>query len=348
MLLVRRVATRHHALGRSLLSTKVVITARPFPQTISRLEEVADSVAWNNAIEPWTDDELHRHGANADALLCFMTDSVDRSLLNACPNLRVIACALKGFDNFDVDECRRRGVAVTAVPDLLTAPTAELAIALALGLGRRLREGDALVRGRLFRGWRPTLYGNGLAGTSVGILGYGAVGRAVAMRLTGFETQQLRYYDVTNALGSSDPTTGASPVSLDELVASSEVLFVCTPLTPCTRHMIDATLLSRMKPGCLLINVSRGSCVSEAAVADALEAGALGGYAADVFEFEDWALAARPEAVEPRLCSHERTLLTPHLGSAVGNVRLQIELAAAEEIVRHLRGEPLRHRVNRS
>ena len=115
-----------------------------------------------------------------------MTDRVDMDLLDSSPNLKLIACALKGYDNFDLTACKARGVALTAVPDLLTAPTAELAVGLTLNLGRHLLSGDGLVRSGEFDGWRPQLYGTGLAGSTVGILGFGAVGRAVAQRLAAF------------------------------------------------------------------------------------------------------------------------------------------------------------------
>ena len=220
-------------------------------------------------------------------------------------------------------------------------------MALTLGLGRHVLPGDCYVRAGRFEGWRPTLYGIGLAGSVVGILGFGAVGRAVAARLAGFDVGSLLYADPQVAPAAVERSLGARHVAggVEELLAVSDVLVVCTPLTRGTQHLLNGMRLRQAKAGLLLVNVSRGSCVCEEAVADALDAGILGGYAADVFEFEDWALPDRPREVTPRLRAHERTLFTPHLGSAVTAVRERIELEAAEQIVRLAHGLPLDGRV---
>lgn len=144
---------------------KVVVTNGAFDETYEHLQRHVDVVR-NESTEPWTRKELINHAHDAHAILAFMTDSCDRAMLDACPNLELVACALKGFDNFDIDLCAERGVAA-AVPDLLTEPTAELAILLALALGRRLLEGNEKVRSGAFKGWRPTLYGSGLSGSMV-------------------------------------------------------------------------------------------------------------------------------------------------------------------------------------
>ncbi len=278
--------------------------------------------------------------AAADAMMAFMPDRVDQAFLAAAPRLKVIACALKGFDNFDVAACTRAGVWVSIVPDLLTAPTAELAIGLALGLGRHLREGDGFVRSGAFQGWRPVLYGTGLAGSTVAILGLGRLGSAIAARLAGFGCRLIGHDEAA-----AGPATVA-PVGLAEALSEADLVIVALPLTDGTRHMIDARALARMKPGALLVNVGRGSTVDEAAVADALCAGRLGGYAADVFALEDWALDDRPRAIDPRLLAHPRTLFTPHLGSAVTQVRAEIAMAAALNIADALAGRHPRDAVN--
>jgi phosphonate dehydrogenase len=284
--------------------------------------------------------EVMRRAAAADAMMAFMPDSVDAAFLAAAPRLKVIACALKGFDNFDVTACTRAGVWVSIVPDLLTAPTAELAIGLALGLGRHLREGDAFVRSGAFQGWRPALYGSGLAGATVAILGLGRLGGAIAARLAGFGCRLIGH-----DAAAGGPAT-VTRMGLEEALAEADQVIVALPLTGGTRHVIDAAALARMKPGALLVNVGRGSTVDEAAVADALAAGRLGGYAADVFALEDWALADRPRAIDPRLLAHPRTLFTPHLGSAVARVREEIAMAAALNIADALAGRRPRDAVN--
>ncbi|WP_201451762.1 NAD(P)-dependent oxidoreductase [Rhodovarius lipocyclicus] len=310
-----------HATVRAYLATFAEITENPGP-------------------EPWPLEEILRRAAAAEGLLAFMTDHVDAAFLEACPALRVIACALKGTDNFDLRACRARGVAVSFVPDLLTAPTAELTVGLMIALGRHLLEGDALVRSGGFAGWRPALYGAGLDGAEVGILGMGAIGQAIAQRLRGFGCR-IAYADQCRPDAAREAEFGIVFSDADAIIARSDWLILALPLTPQTRHRIDRTALRRMRPGAMLINPARGSLVEEAAVAEALENGTLGGYAADVFEMEDWALATRPRSIDTRLLAHPRTLFTPHLGSAVGRVRQAIEMHAAEDLAAFFAGRPM-------
>ncbi|HCD84363.1 MAG TPA: hydroxyacid dehydrogenase, partial [Agrobacterium sp.] len=164
---------------------KTVVTNWVHPEILEVLKEVGPVVA-NTTRQPWSREEIVSHAKDADAMVAFMTDHVDEAFLAACPDLKLISCALKGADNFDVDACRRMGVAVSIVPDLLTAPTAELAIGLTIALGRNILLGDRSIRSSGFDGWRPELYGTGLDGSTVGIVGMGAVGQAIAHRLKGF------------------------------------------------------------------------------------------------------------------------------------------------------------------
>jgi phosphonate dehydrogenase len=293
-----------------------VVTQQVFPQTIELLSAHAEVTIGPPA-------------RNADALMVFMPDSLDEAFLRECPNLRIVAGALKGCDNFDVAACTRLGIWFTIVPDLLSEPTAELALTLMLGLSRNVLPGDRLIRSGEFRGWRPILYGTGLAGSTVGIIGFGAVGRALARMLQGFSCR-VQYYDPS--------VDGSTPLNV--LLASSNFVLPLLPLTAETLHLLGRDALAAMKHGSYLINVSRGSVVDEEAVADALEAGYLAGYAADTFEMEDWARPDRPREISPRLLRlTDRTLFTPHLGSAVASARLEIELAAANNILQALRGE---------
>jgi phosphonate dehydrogenase len=318
---------------------RIVVSNWVHDDALARLAAI-DEVDANRAREPWSRAELAERVAPADALLAFMTDHVDADFLAACPRLKVIACALKGADNFDVEACTAAGVWVTIVPDLLTEPTAELAVALALGLGRRLREADALMRAGTFAGWRPILYGIGLDRSVVGIVGLGAVGSAIARRLAGFGCCLLGV-DPGRAV-----PPGVARCDLVTALVTSDYLILAVPLAADTFHLIGRDALGRVKGGALLVNVGRGSVVDEAAVADALANGTLGGYAADVFEMEDWARPDRPRTIEPRLLSHPRTLFTPHLGSAVDRVRRDIALQAADDIADALCGRAPRHAVN--
>jgi phosphonate dehydrogenase len=268
-----------------------------------------------------------------------MNDRIDAEFVASCPRLKIVACALKGADNFDLESITAVGIWLSVVPDLLTEPTAELAVGLAIALGRELRAGDALVRSGSFDGWRPVLYGTGLDQSTVAIVGMGAVGQAIACRLAGFGCQIL-------GVDPSGTMRGVERRELSAALPVADFLILAAPLAATTRHLIGKAALARMKSGALLINVGRGSVVDENAVADALETGALGGYAADVFEFEDWALPDRPIAVDPRLRAHPRTVFTPHLGSAVDRVRREIAMRAADNVADVLGGRAPRDAAN--
>ncbi len=309
-------------------SARVVVTNRVFADVRARLDALGP-VAANDGVEPWSAARVAQEAGAAEALLAFMTDRVDADLLDACPRLRIVACALKGYDNIDVAACAARGVMVSIVPDLLTEPTAELAVALTLAQTRPLITGDARVRAGL-QGWRADLYGRGLDGATVGILGLGRVGLATARRLAGFGCSlvgfDLREVDDASRLGIAQG-------QLETVLATSDVVIVALPLTADTLHLVGRARLAALRPGAHVVNVGRGSVVDEAAVAAALEAGQLGGYAADVFELEDWARSDRPRAIpESLLAQRDRTVFTPHLGSAVRQVRHAIEMRAVDNI----------------
>src|SRR5262245_15352607 len=314
---------------------KIVVTSRVFPDTIEFLSADGD-VEPNQTDEPLARDEVLRRTRDAQALLAFMPDAVDETFLDLCPDLRVIACALKGADNFDAEACRRRGVWLTVVPDLLTEPTAELAIGLAITLGRHVVAADRTVRAGGFRGWRPRFYGTSLDGSTVAVLGAGNVGRAIARKLFGFACSIL----MVDVRADAELPPHVRRASRDDAVAAADFVFLAMPLDAGTLHVVDRPLLARFKQGALLINPARGSLVDEGAVAEALAAGRLGGYAADVFEFEDWRRPDRPASVDSRLLREStRTVFTTHLGSAVTSVRRAIELAGAASIRAVLRGE---------
>lgn len=297
------------------------------------------TVVANPDREPWPADELARRAADADALIAFMTERIDDDFLAQCPGLRIVAAALKGYDNFDVAACTRRGVWLTIVDDLLTSPTAELTVGLMIALARHVTTGDRLLRAGGFAGWRPTLYGGTLDGAVVGLIGAGAVGRTIAKRLAGFDCD-LRYHDRHRLPPEVERQLNLHHRPLRELVRHSDFLVLALPLTPATQYLVNAELLRQVKPGSYLVNPARGSLVDEEAVADALDAGWLAGYAADTFEMEDWARSDRPAAVAARLRTPDaRTVLTPHLGSAVASVRRDIALAAADNVLQCLAGE---------
>ncbi len=324
---------------------RVVITSWVHQEVIQLLEQSCEVIP-NNEREPLPHEEILRRTQDAHALMVFMTDSIDDDFLGACPNLKIVAAALKGYDNFDVDSCTRRGIWFTIVPDLLTIPTAELAVGLLIGLTRKMLDGDRFVRAGHFRGWRPKLYGTGLAGRPLGIVGMGALGRAVAKRLAGFD-MELLYTDKLPLAEDAERAWGLSRVSLDSLLGQSDFVLLSVPLTADTFHLVDERALAKMKPGSFLVNVGRGPVVDERAVASALQSGHLAGYAADVFEFEDWVRKDRPTCIPPSLMETSGTFFTPHLGSAVDDARRKIALEAARNILQAFQGTRPDGAINR-
>ncbi len=319
----------------------VVLTNRTFDETRTLLSAHVRLIG-NARVEPWSRDELIANCSEASGIMAFMTDFIDADFLAACPKLQVIGAALKGYDNIDIEAATKRNVRVTIIPDLLTRPTAELAVGLMLSLGRNIAKGDRGIRQSGFAGWRPELYGTAIGGSRVGLVGFGAVGRSIARILSGFGCQMLAF--------DAHPDEAAANVSItpfDELIGTSDYVVLCLPLTDKTTSVINAETIRQMKPGALLVNPARGSLVDEAAVADALESGQLGGYAADVFECEDWARSDRARNIDPRLTQPgARTVLTPHIGSAVTQIRKEIELAAARCILDALQGREPEYTIN--
>lgn len=317
---------------------KVVLTHWVHPQVIEFLNQSCDVLA-NTSRDTLPREEILRRAADAEGLMVFMPDAIDAAFLDACPQLKVIAGALRGYDNFDVAACRNRHIWFTIVPELLAAPTAELTVGLLLGLARRMLVGDAQVRSGGFAGWRPVLYSPGLLHKTLGIVGMGKLGRALAQRLSGFE-MTLLYTDPVRLPVQLEQHWQITAVDFETLLCTSDYVVLMTPLQASTFHLLNRESIARMKPGSMVVNPARGSVVDERAIADALASGQLGGYAADVFEMEDWARPDRPLRIEPRLLQdREHTFLTPHLGSAVEEVRLEIAMEAAVNLVQALQGK---------
>jgi len=246
----------------------------------------------------------------ADAAITLLADPVTGDVLASCPKLRIVANYAVGVDNIDLEAARARGVWVTNTPDVLTEATADLAWTLILGITRRVLEGDAMMREGCFEGWRPDLLlGTGLQGKTLGIIGYGRIGRAVARRgiAFGMEIATLARPGRTR----TDPPARLLP--LEELLAASDVLSLHCPLTPGTRHLLDEAHLRLLPRGAFVINTARGPVIDEAALARTLADGHLAGAALDVYENE-------PE-VHPGLLRRNDVLLMPHAGSATVETR---------------------------
>jgi glyoxylate reductase len=266
----------------------------------------------------------------AAAIVADPTVTVDAQLLDAAgPSLRVVANFAVGYDNVDLDACRARGVMVTNTPDVLTNATAELAVALMLAAARRLGEAERLVRGGRWQGWDPgELLGRELSYSVIGIVGLGRIGERVAELLRGFAPEGAAsphlLYTARSARPEAEERLGLRRLPLEELVEQADVVTFHVPLGPETRHLVDARLLERFKPGSILVNTSRGGLVDTQALVEALRTGRLAAAALDVYENEP--------AVEPQLLELENVVLVPHIGSATGRARDAMARLVAENV----------------
>jgi glyoxylate reductase len=279
--------------------------------------------------------ELIAAAEGCAGILTLLRDRVDDALLAALPELRAVSNYAVGYDNVDVAAATRRGVLVTNTPDVLTDATADLAFALLLASARRLGEGERLLRGGGFTGWTPDLLlGADVTGSTLGVIGFGRIGQAVARRAAGFAMRVL----YTARQDHTVPGIVARRVSLERLLEESDFVSVNVPLTAETHHLIDAGTLRRMKPTAHLVNTARGPVVDEAALARALREGWIAGAGIDVFERE-------PE-VHPDLLACANAVLAPHLGSATVGARAGMSRVAARNLIDALEGRRPAHLVN--
>ena len=268
--------------------------------------------------------------ADVEAVVALLTDRIDAPLLEATPRLRVVANVAVGVDNVDLAACRARRVIVTNTPDVLTEATADLAFGLLLAAARRIAEGDRLVRAGGFTGWTPTfMLGTRVHGATLGIVGLGRIGQAVARRARGFSMNVL--YTQRSRVD-AELAEDATYLDLDELVTRADFVSLHCPLTPATTHLFDAGRLARMKPGSILVNTARGPIVDEAALAWALEHGPLAAAGLDVFE--------REPVVHASLLTRPNAVLAPHLGSADRPTREAMASRAIANVLEVLAGRP--------
>lgn len=259
--------------------------------------------------QPLEPDELLARVKDCDALVCLLTDRITESVL-AGAHLKLVANVAVGYDNIDLEAASRRGVLVTNTPGVLDETTADLAFGLLLACARRIAEADRYVRAGLWDCWQPDLMlGTDVHGKTLGLIGFGRIGQAVARRALAFNMKVLytRSCDPSN-IGAPCPGPGPHHVRLDELLSQSDFISIHCPLNERTRHLLGDRQLSMLKSGCLLINTSRGPIVDQAALVAALADGRLGGAGLDVFEDEPH--------VPPELKAMESVVLTPHIGSA--------------------------------
>ena len=273
-------------------------------------------------------EELLRRVRGVDGIVATLSDRIDPALLAAAPRLRVVANHAVGYDNVDVAACTARRVQVCNTPDVLTDATADLTFALILAVARRLREGERTVREGRWHYWAPTmLLGVELRATVLGIVGYGRIGKAVAVRARGFGMEVV--WSGGNAPGA---------IGLDDLLSRADVVSLHCPLTAATRHLVGAAQFARMKRSAILVNTARGPIVDEVALVAALEAGTIAGAGLDVFEDEP--------RVHPGLLARDDVVLVPHIGSATHLTRARMAELALTDAARVLRGERPLHPVN--
>lgn len=315
----------------------LVFVTRALPgDALEGLEGRAEVRLWEGEGAP-SETELARGVRDAEGLLCLLSDGIDAELLARAPRLRVISSCSVGVDHVDLDAATARGIPVGHTPGVLTETTADLAFGLLLAAARRVAEGDRFVRaGRWVpeRAWAPDLMlGRDVHGATLGILGLGAIGRAVARRAQGFGMRVLGWSRRRRAV------PGVEWRELGELLAESDFVTVHLALTPETRGLLDAKALSGMKPGAVLVNTARGGLVDEAALARALGSGRLFGAALDVF-------AREPLDPESPLLALENVVLTPHVGSASLATRTRMAELSVHNLLDGLAGRRLRHCAN--
>lgn len=314
-----------------------VFITQPIPEPgPSLVRQAADEVVSNPDDRILSSEELRAAVAGRDAVLCLLTDPIDASVLEAARGCRIFANMAVGYNNVDVAAATRLGIAVTNTPGVLTEATADLAWTLILGVARRVVEGDQEMRAGRFPGWGPLyMLGGDVTGKTLGLVGPGRIAAAVARRARGFDMPLV--YHGRRPSAELD-ALGARRTTLDELLAVSDFVSLHVPLTPETRHMIDARALARMKPTAYLINTARGPVVDEAALVAALQDGRIAGAGLDVYEDE-------PRMAQG-LAECRNALLLPHLGSATHATRAAMSRIAGENLVAALQGRRPPNLVN--
>jgi glyoxylate reductase len=302
-----------------------ILVTTNFPSSVvARLRELGSVDLYTEGT--MTADVLKQRVTDKDALICLMTDVIDKSVIDAGARLKIVSNVAVGYDNIDHAYARSRGVVVTNTPDVLTESVADFTWAMILAITRRLAEGDRLVRRGGWTAWAfDFMLGTALKGKQLGLVGFGRIARAVAARAPVFG-MRVAYTDVVTVEGPFES------MSLDRLLNTSDVVSLHVNLTPETRHLIDKKAFARMKRSAYFVNTARGPIVDEAALVWALEQRLIAGAALDVYENEP--------AVHPGLLALERVLLVPHLGSATTETRTAMANLAVDNVAAVLSGRP--------
>lgn len=320
------------------MTQPLVFVTRQLPgDGLSRLGREAKVSVWPDEMPPPRDDLL-RGARDAHALISLLTDKIDAEVMDAAPGLRVVSNVAVGYDNIDLPEASRRGIFVANTPGVLTDTTADFAWALLLAAARRVVEGDATTRAGGWKTWHPSfLLGHDIHGATLGIVGLGQIGTAVARRARGFGMRIL-YHDQTRR-PEAEAELGLTCVELDELLAAADFVTVHVPLTPETHHLMDESRFRLMKRTGVFVNTSRGPVVDQRALHDALTAGTIAAAAIDVTEVE-------PLPPDDPLLNAPNLIVTPHIASASVATRGKMADMAVDAVLAVLRGETPTNCVN--
>ncbi|MEE4193084.1 MAG: D-glycerate dehydrogenase [Halieaceae bacterium] len=303
---------------------------------LARLARHCELDTWES-VSPVPADILRERLQGCDGLLCLLTNRIDKALLDACPALRMVSSMSVGVDHVDVAALTSRGIPLGNTPGVLVDTTADLTFALLLAAARRIPEADEFVRAGRWdpaSPWHPEMFvGRDLAGATLGIIGLGAIGQAVARRAAGFGLRVIGWNR------SHRDVDGVVSVSFDKLLAASDFLSVNVALTGDTRNLLDRAAIARMKPGAVLVNTARGGIVDEQALADALREGRLFAAGVDVFSHE-------PVEADNPLLKLPNVVLAPHIGSASQRTRERMAALAADNLIAAIAGDPMPHCVN--
>ncbi|MBN2117771.1 MAG: D-glycerate dehydrogenase [Anaerolineales bacterium] len=316
---------------------KVFVTRLIPEKGLDLIREACEADVWQAELPP-TRAELLRHVHGVDGFLCLLTEQIDGEVMDeAGPQLKVISNHAVGFDNIDVGAATARKIPVGNTPEVLTDATADFAFALMMAVARRIPEAERYVHEGKWKTWGPlTLLGGELTGGTLGLIGFGRIGKAMARRALGFEMRVI-YYDPGETQPS--PELKANRVDFETLLAESDFISLHTPLTPDTRHMIDSEAFSKMKPNAVLVNTARGPVVDPQALYEALKEKRIFGAGLDVTEPE-------PLPLDSPLLGLDNLLITPHIASAGRATRAQMAWMAARNLIAGVMGERLPNCVN--
>ena len=315
---------------------KVFVTRVFRDKGLDRVKEFCQAEVWPGELPPSREIILEQV-RGVDGLLCLLTDRIEAEVMDAAPGLKVISNHAVGYDNIDVAAATARGIPVGNTPGILTDATADMAFALLLAAGRRVVEAEKFLRAGKWITWDPSgLLGVDFAGKTLGIVGFGRIGQAVARRAAGF-SMRILYYDP--GLSGTDPDIPAVPTDLTTLLRESDFVSMHVPLTPETRHMVDHETLALMKPSAVLVNTSRGGVVDQGALYQALKSHHIFAAGLDVTDPE-------PLPLYNPLLELDNCIILPHIASASVYSRDMMAQLAAENLIAGLKGERLPHCVN--